>query len=167
VKKILAITFSLLLVGGVALFASAPKGIGMASLLYFMDEDKKELVQLAQTFLESIQYKDFKSAALFHNEEDKKKVDIPKLIERLFKVKHEVLNIRDMEVSDVTIDSTGKRARTFFNANIEVLNSLQRGGSNKEREHRDTEGILYWQKENGKWVMKLESSLKNPKFNNR
>jgi hypothetical protein len=160
VKKFLAITFAIFLIGGVALFASAPKGLGISSLLYFMNEDQKELFKLAEKFLEAIKYKDFKAAADFHNAADMKKADIPKLIERLFKVKHELLNIRDLAVTKVDVDSTGKRARTFFNANVEMLNSLQKGGDGKQRKHNDTEGILYWQKEDGKWVMKLESSLK-------
>lgn len=170
-KKVLGIAAVLFLAGGLLLVASAPK-IGIGSLGFMLDEDERQLLKLAQEFLEAIQYKDFKTAAGFHNEEDKGKVDIPGMIERLFKVKHEVLNIRDLQVTKVTVDSTGKRARTFFNANIELLNSLQRRDKNKkkvdERDHSDTEGILYWQKENGKWVMKLESSLRNGgKFNNK
>lgn len=156
-KKFAAIVAILALLGGALLFSSVPRGGGLIGM--FMDEDTRELYKLAKGFLEAIQYKDFKHAATFHNKKDQEKVNIGQLIERLFKIKPEFLNIRDLEVTRVTIDSSGKRARTFFTSNVEFLNSLQ-GKKQKERKHNDNEGVLYWHKENGEWKLKLESSLR-------
>jgi hypothetical protein len=156
-KKFAALVLVMIVLGGLALVARPPS---LADL--FLDKDGKELLKLAQSFLESIQFKDFETASKFHNLVDQKKADIPLLIERLFQIKPEFLNIRDLKVTKVDIDSTGRRARTFFNANVEMLNSLrEKKDGDVERDEKDTEGILYWQKEDdGRWVLKLESSLR-------
>ncbi len=99
------------------------------------------LEDLTRHFLEDLQYKDFDKAGTYHTFLDQAKVEIPALIERLFQVKPEVLNIRDFKITDVTIDESGQRARTFFNANMELLNTAHDGNPNEERK---VEGILYW-----------------------
>lgn len=160
-KKVLTIAAILAVLGGLALTARIPAGLGLSTLVGMLDEDKQKLIEQARAFLEAIQYKDFEKAASFHNEIDRAKADIPALIERLFKVKPELLNIRDLQVTGVDIDSTGTRARTFFNTNIEFLNSLRNPKDDPDRKQRDTEGVLYWQKnEAGTWDLKLESSLR-------
>ncbi len=103
--------------------------------------DVAVLEDLARHFLEDLQYKDFDKAGTYHTFLDQAKVEIPKLIERLFAVKPEMLNIRDFKITDVTIDGSGQRARTFFNANMELLNTARDGNPNEERK---VEGILYW-----------------------
>lgn len=103
--------------------------------------DAAILEDLARHFLEDLQYKDFDKAGTYHTLLDQAKVEIPKLIERLFQVKPEMLNIRDFKITDVTIDESGQRARTFFNANMELLNTARDGNPNEERK---VEGILYW-----------------------
>lgn len=158
-KKFLVVALLLVLLGGGLLFAMSKGSLTSGLMGLVLDEDEKQLFELAKGFLEAIQYKDFSTAAGFHNEDDEKKVDIPKMIESLFKVKPEVLNIRDLKVTRVTVDSTGKRARTFFDSNIEFLNSLQRK-QDKDRKNKNVEGVLYWQKEKGQWQLKLESSLR-------
>lgn len=101
------------------------------------------LEELAWAFLQDLQYKDFDAAAQYHTLADQAKVELPKLIERLFQVKPELLNIRDFKITDVTVDTGGKRARTFFTANLELLNTARDGNPNEERK---VEGILYWHK---------------------
>ena len=158
-KKFIAALVLLSLIGGAALFLNTSK-LDMLSRFGMINEDEKKLAELAFKFLEAIQYKDFATAASLHNAEDRKSVDIAKLIENLFKVKPEVLNIRDLTITRTTIDSTGTRARTYFDSNIEVLNSLQnRKKSDAKRKERNVEGILYWHKEDGEWKLKLKSSL--------
>ncbi len=117
----------------------SPFGFGLGSLLG--GNDVAVLEELARHFLEDLQYKDFDKAGTYHTFLDQAKVEIPKLIERLFQVKPEVLNIRDFKITDVTIDESGQRARTFFHANMELLNTARDGNPNDERK---VEGILYW-----------------------
>ena len=97
-KKFALIAFLVITLGGLALFATQPGVLGSGFAKLFLNEEQQALLKLANGFLESIQYKDFDTAAAFHNLEDQKKVNIPKLIEQLFKVKPEVLNIRDITV---------------------------------------------------------------------
>lgn len=114
-------------------------GLGVGAL--FGGGDVAVLEDLARHFLEDLQYKDFDKAGTYHTFLDQAKVEIPALIERLFQVKPEVLNIRDFKITDVTIDESGQRARTFFHANMELLNTARDGNPNEERK---VEGILYW-----------------------
>ena len=147
--------------------------------LFAWNEEAAELEKLAKQFLTDLQFKDFDKAAMYHTFVDKGKANIPKLIERLFQVKPEFLNIRDFEIVRVDMDPDGKRARTFFRSTMEILNTAKDDKPNKERE---VEGILYWHKRPAaegekaappgttttpptpeelaeKWFMKLESSL--------
>jgi hypothetical protein len=144
------------------------------------NQDAALLEKLAREFLTDLQFKDFSKAGKYHTLLDAKKADIPKLIERMFAVKPEFLNIRDFEVVKVDLDPDGKRARTFFRSTLEILNTAKDDKPNKEKE---VEGILYWHKlpaaegisggpTSGtattpttteqvaeQWFMKLESSL--------
>lgn len=143
------------------------------------NEDLATLERLARAFLTDLQYKDFEKAGMYHTLADKGKANIPKLIERLFQVKPEVLNIRDFEIVKVDLDPDGKRARTFFRSTLELLNTAEGDKPNKEKQ---VEGILYWHKRPAaeadpaaprpapgtseaaaaaaeEWFMKLESSL--------
>jgi hypothetical protein len=114
-------------------------------------DDVKYLRQQSKNFLEDLQYKDFDKAATYHSTEDRKGVDIPRLIERMFAVKPEFMDIMRYEIKRVEIDSSGDRAKVKTETVIKILNS----GSVKE-----PEVILYWRKDPKEgWVMKLESSL--------
>ncbi len=141
-KKV-GLALSLLLVGGFALLLGLSQGgLNLGGLKLAWNEDKAQLEELAYSFLEDLQYKDFKKAASYHTHADQKKVDIPKLIERLFQVKPEQLNIRDLKITEVRIDRSGDRARTFFTATTELLNSAKE--KDKPNKERKVEGILYW-----------------------
>jgi hypothetical protein len=177
-KKI-AIALVLVLVLAVVLLV----GLGRSGFtlfgktLFAWNEDVAELERLTRGFLTDLQFKDFDKAALYHTFVDKGKANIPKLIERLFQVKPEFLNIRDFEVVRVEMDPDGKRAKAFFRSTLEILNTAKDDKPNKEKE---VEGILYWHKLPGTeardpkvasttpptpeeladtWFMKLESSL--------
>lgn len=114
--------------------------------LWTANEDIAQLEELARSFLEDLQYKDFAEAAKYHTFLDQDKVDIPKLIQQLFAVKPETLNIRDFDITRVTVDPDGRRARTFFRANLEFLNTAEGDKPNREKM---VEGILYWHKRPG------------------
>ncbi|MFP5503326.1 MAG: hypothetical protein ACLGIN_12630, partial [Candidatus Sericytochromatia bacterium] len=107
--------------------------------------------ELSQKFFEDIQFKDFKAAAQYSSPEDKETADIPKLIERLFQVKPELLDLQRYELVSADLDSSKKRARVKLMAEVKLLNTS---------EQRKPEVLLYWKKApNGQWHMDLASSL--------
>lgn len=116
----------------------------------FSSEDEKIVNAKSMSFLEDLKYKDFKKAATYHSPEDQKKANIPKLIQRVFLVKPELLDIMEYRILDTDFDSTGDRARVKIKSKVHVLNT---------EEIRNPEAILYYHKQNGQWYMELESSL--------
>jgi len=107
--------------------------------------------QKTRRFWECIQFKEFGEAAAFHSAADQKKADIPKLIEKTFKVPPEQLDIKEYQVRFAEVDSTGILGRSKTRCIVELLNA---------KKTRKTEAVLYWKKENGRWYLKLESTLK-------
>ncbi|MCP4808760.1 MAG: hypothetical protein GY913_16075 [Proteobacteria bacterium] len=114
--------------------------------------DTAQLRRDSLSFWEDVQFKDFDSAAEYHEEHLQDDVDIPYLLERLFMLKPEFLDILSYEVVFVDIDSSGMRARV--KCRVQVKDLL------KEKQ-RTQEIIFYFYKldEDGPWFMKLESSL--------
>jgi hypothetical protein len=124
--------------------ANAPLGV-------LLNAQTREVTELGRQFMEAVQYKDFKAAAALSPPEDREKADIPKLIERLFLVKPEQLQIDKVQLLVADVDSTGKRARTKFGTDVKLLNT---------QELRHPEVMLYWRKAvDGHWYMDLASSL--------
>ena len=116
-----------------------------------LSPEARKLGGMARSFLEDIKFKDFKAAAQYSTPEDRDKADIPALIERLFQVKPEVLQIDNIELMAVDVDSTGKRARTKLKTDVKLLNT---------NELKHPEVLLYWKEgADGKWFMDLASSL--------
>jgi hypothetical protein len=149
-RKLLVLVFLLALAGGsFALFmhgnrANAPLGV-------MLNAQTRQVTELGRQFMEAVQYKDFKAAAELSPPGDREKADIPKLIERLFLVKPEQLQIDKVQLLVADVDSTGKRARTKFGTDVKLLNS---------QELRHPEIMLYWKKApDGRWYMDLASSL--------
>lgn len=116
-----------------------------------LQADTRRVSELSQKFLEDIQFKDFKAAAQYSSPEDRQTADIPKLIERLFQIKPELLDLQRYEIVSADLDSTKKRARVKLLAEVKLLNSGQA---------RKPEVLLYWKKApSGEWHMDLASSL--------
>ncbi len=113
-------------------------------------KDLKIVDKMANSFLEDIRFKDFDAAASYHHPEDQKKVNIPKLIESLFKIKPELLDIMEYRLLETSLDSEGKRARVKFRAKVHLLNTDK---------FKNPEAILYFHNKDGGWYMELESSL--------
>ncbi len=149
-KKIL-ILFVLLLSFAFAAFvisgrASGGEGVGTGS-----SADRGALSGIALKFMEDLRFKDFQHAASYHSTEDRKKVNIPQLIEQWFQVKPETLDIMRYEILKVDIDSTGKRGRVKIKTVIKILNA---------NEIKEPEMMLYFFKDPAEgWIMELESSL--------
>jgi hypothetical protein len=108
----------------------------------------------ALSFWEDIQFKDFARAAIYHSPERRQQVDIPYLLERLFGVKPEMLDIMEIEVVLAEMDSTGLRIRvkTRLKVKLLLLNEI-----------RDREIMLYFHRAavGEPWWMELETSLRN------
>lgn len=142
-KKVGIALLIVLALATAALIGVKSYGFRLFGMSYAWNEDMAELDKLARAFLQDLQFKDFAKAGKYHTLLEQGKADIPQLIERLFQVKPEVLNIRDFEIVRVDMDEDGKRARTFFRSNMELLNTAE--GENPNRE-KMVEGILYWHK---------------------
>ncbi|MFH1808926.1 MAG: hypothetical protein ABIJ09_09280 [Pseudomonadota bacterium] len=143
---------------GAAVVLAVAIGLALTARPDFLDlvglgGSNAALRRIALSFLEDIQFKDFVKAARYHAPEIQKSVDIPYLIERLFALKPEFLDIMGYEVVFAKIDSSGLRARVKTLVKVKNLAD----GSLNEREL-----MLYFERDTPKspWHMKLESSLR-------
>ncbi len=148
------IVFLIFVLIGVGVYLFVTKyDIQIGRLRLMLDKDEGIVNDLTIDFLEDIQFKDFDKAATYHTKEEQEKVDIPNLIERLFQIKPEFLDIMRFEITDVHIDRSGDRARVKTHTVVKVLNT---------DEIKEPDIIFYWHKQDGQWYMKLESSLQTP-----
>ena len=138
------------LVGVVILVTQSRYGVEVGGRHVTWSEDRYELDRKMRGFLEAIQFKHFDKAANYHNEEDRDKRNIGRIIESKFLVKPEQLDIRDYQIREIDISETGDRARILTITTVHKLNTT---------EVRDAEAMFYWAKEDGVWYLKLESSL--------
>lgn len=112
-----------------------------------------ELRRISLSFWEDIQFKDFERAATYHPPELQDQVDIPYLLQRLFVVRPEMLDILEYEVVMVDIDSSGDRARVRTRLKVK---ELARG------KVREKQVMLYFRRDGPEapWTMRLEDSLR-------
>lgn len=105
------------------------------------------------SFWEDLKFKDFDRAATYHAPELQTQVDIPLLVQRVFLIKPELLDIKDFEVVLVDFDSTGLRARVKSRVTVEVLDAGK---------IREVETMLYYRREGPQapWYMLFEDSLR-------
>jgi hypothetical protein len=105
------------------------------------------------SFWEDVQFKDFERAASYHTMDRQDLVDIPFLIERIFGVKPEALDIMEYEIVMAEIDSTGLRARVKTRLKVKLL-VLERVKSR--------EIMLFYHRKtvDSPWYMELETSLR-------
>ena len=147
-----AIAFFILILIGVGIYFFVTKyDITIGGLQLAFNKEKNLLRNLTIDFFEDVRFKDFDKAASYHTKEDQETVDIPQLIERLFQIKPELLDIMKYEITEVDIDRSGTRARVRTHTTVKVLNT---------EELREPDIIFYWHKVDGQWYMKLESSLR-------
>jgi hypothetical protein len=118
--------------------------------------DLGQLRRTSMTFWEDIQFKDFDRAASYHSPEKQESVDIPFLIQRLFAVKPEALDIMSYEIVLADIDSTGNRGRVKTRVKVKIL---------VDEKIREKEVMLYFHREDAAspWYMELEDSLREIK----
>lgn len=99
--------------------------LGVGGFLYLAEPfnpERRMLRELSTSFMEDIQFKDFRSSALYHHELEQDRVDIGKAIEKLFLMKPEMLDILDYRLTRTEIDSTGRRGRVLVNVRFRRLN---------------------------------------------
>lgn len=147
-KSTIAFIVVILALGAYFVIDAQKEGL---SLLQFFSEDRKTLESLAMSFMEDIQFKDFDKAASYHHPDDRAKQDIPLLIERIFQIKPEMLDIMNFSILDTQMDSSQKRGRVKVKTKVHRLNT---------DDFRDVELMLYFHNQDGKWYMELESSLR-------
>lgn len=149
--RILAILAVLLALVGGGVYYMQTGPLSKVPLGSLVTADARTIVDLSRKFMEDIQFKDFKKAAQYSLPEHRD-MNMPKLIERLFQIKPELLDIQNIQVLNQDFDSTGDRARVYLQADVKVLNT---------QELRKPNIILYWKREPDKnWYMDLASSLK-------
>ena len=114
--------------------------------------DEGHLRSITTQFWEDIQFKDFDKAASYHPPEKQADVDIPYLIERMFILKPEGLDIISYEIVFAEVDSSDLRARV--KTRVKVKNLIK-------KDINEREIMLYYFRDSTQspWFMKLESSL--------
>ena len=143
-KKLLALLLVLAAGGGAAYLAREGLLPGGASA-------RGTLKRQSWRFLECLKFKEFQGAAAFHSPEDlKKNPNIPKLLEDFFLIPPENLDIQDLRIDFVELDSTGERAKVKATTTINILN---------RKEIRHPEVMLYWQRAGDRWYLDLRTTL--------
>ena len=152
-RKILAVAAVLVALTAGYLGAAHLSGGAFSTLGLALGGDRGELRRMALSFLEDLQFKDFEAAARYHAPELRESVDIPYLIQRLFTVKPEALEVMDYDVVFAELDSSDRRARVKTRIKVRFLGN----GQVEEREL-----MLYFDRddEQSPWYMKLEDSLR-------
>lgn len=151
-KKLLLLFCFLIMMAVLLLVFTGHGGIDLGSVGIAFSGDKQTVESETWSFLEDIRYKDFKKAASYHTRAEQKTVDIPNLIERIFLIKPEFLDILRYQITGVDVDSTGDRARVHCKVVVKVLNTS---------EIKEPEVIFYWFRDPKEgWRMRLESSLR-------
>lgn len=152
-KKALTALLVLALLLGAYLGAAHLSGGAFPALGLALGGDRGELRRTALQFLEDIQFKDFEKAASYHAPELQETVDIPFLLQRLFAVKPEALDIMDYDIVFSELDSSGLRARVKARVKAKLL-------VNERVEEREI--ILYFHRDTpaDPWYMRLEDSLR-------
>ena len=143
-KKLLLLAAFLGLAGGAAFLAQQ-------GLIPGFENDSLTLKKKSFRFLECLKFKEFGEAARFHTlEELKAHPDIPKKLERFFLIPPENLDVQQIDIDFVELDSTGRRARVKTTTSVNVLN---------KNEKRRAEAILYWKRVGDQWFLDLRTTL--------
>ena len=151
-KALTALLVVSLLFGGYLGVAHVSGG-AFSTLGLALGGDRGALRRIALSFLEDVQFKDFVSAAAYHAPDLIDSVDIPFLLQRLFAVKPEALDIMDYDIVFAELDSSNLRARVKARVKVKLL---------LDETIQEREFILYFDRDSvdDPWYMKLEDSLR-------
>ena len=152
-KRVLTALMVLSLVFGAYLGVAHVSGGAFSTLGLALGGDRGALRRIALAFLEDVQFKDFVSAAGYHAPDLIDSVDIPFLLQRLFAVKPEALDIMDYDIVFAELDSSNLRARVKARIKVKLL---------LDETIQEREFILYFDRDSidDPWYMKLEDSLR-------
>ncbi len=152
-KKPLTVLAAVAVLGGGYLTVAHVSGAAFWTMGLPLGGDRGILRRISMDFMEDIQFKDFVSAASYHAPELMETVDIPFLLQRLFQVRPEALDVMDYEVVLAEIDSSGLRARIRMRVRAKLL---------LDERIEEREFILYFYRDsvNEPWYMRLEDSLR-------
>jgi hypothetical protein len=152
-KRVLTALMVLSLVFGAYLGVAHVSGGAFSTLGLALGGDRGTLRRIALAFLEDVQFKDFVSAAGYHAPDLIDSVDIPFLLQRLFAVKPEALDIMDYDIVFAELDSSNLRARVKARVKVKLL---------LDETIQEREFILYFDRDSidDPWYMKLEDSLR-------
>ena len=152
-KKIFPVLVVVAALFGGYLAVAHVSGAAFSTLGLPLGGDRGMLRRIALDFMEDIQFKDFEQAASYHAPDLIESVDIPFLIQRLFAVKPEALDIMDYEIVFADIDSSDLRARVKVRVRAKLL---------LHERIEEREFVLYFDRADvsSPWYMKLEDSLR-------
>ena len=152
-KRVLTALMVLSLVFGAYLGVAHVSGGAFSTLGLALGGDRGTIRRIALAFLEDVQFKDFVSAAGYHAPDLIDSVDIPFLLQRLFAVKPEALDIMDYDIVFAELDSSNLRARVKARVKVKLL---------LDETIQEREFILYFDRDSidDPWYMKLEDSLR-------
>ena len=152
-KKVLTVLLLIAALLGGYLTVAHISGGAFSTLGLALGGDRGALRRIALNFLEDLQFKDFVSAAGYHAPDLIETVDIPFLLQRLFAVKPEALDLMDYDVVFADLDSSGLRARVKVRLKGKLL---------LDERMEERELILYFYRDTvaDPWFMKLEDSLR-------
>lgn len=156
-KTVLALLFCVLVLGSSLLAWQDGRLAGAPAL--GQDPAERALRERARGLLEALQFKDYAQAASFAQADSSQPAEdaaAQRLIQRAFGIPPERLNMRNPEVTRVTLDSERRRGRTHVRFTQEDLN---RAGRARERE-RPLEAVFYWRQDEvgGRWLLLLDVS---------
>lgn len=153
-KKFLVLFLVTCTLGGGYVLAAHLSGGAFPTPGLELGGDRGLLRRIALKFWEDIQFKDFVRAATYHAPDVQAQVDIPFILQRLFQLKPEALDIMEYEVVFAEVDKSGNRARV--KTRVKVKDLLQQN-------IREQEIMFYFERADAAspWFMKLEDSLRN------
>jgi len=152
-KKALTALLVIAFLSGGYLAVAHISGGALSTLGLALGGDRGELRRIALAFLEDVQFKDFEAAASYHAPDLLESVDIPFLIQRLFAVRPEALDIMGFEIVFADLDSSDLRARVKVRVKAKLL---------LDERLDERELVLYFYRDtvDDPWYMKLEDSLR-------
>ena len=156
-KRWLIVVCAVLVLGGAYVLAAHLSGGALPSGCLAVGGDKAWLRKTTLRFWEDIQFKDFKSAAKYHDPTVQEDVDIPYLLQRLFLERPEAIEIMEYEVIAVDIDSTKLRSRVKARVKARRLVAKR----------IDQMDVLFYYKrksETAPWYMDFENSLRKVEY---
>lgn len=141
-----------LLIGAVLFVGAGGAGfLAHKGMLPGVPSDRGELRSKSMRFMECLKFKEFQEASRFHSPEDlKANPNIPKLLEDFFLIPPENLDVQEVEVDFIELDSTGHLAKVKTTSKVNILN---------KKETRHPEAMLYWKRVGDKWYLDLRTTL--------